>query len=109
MRASAAAAAAYDLWVQPSYDVRVRGSMYLWGSAGITQNITFDKPLVLHVRNDVFGEAIGIGTQVASGAQTTIGTLQPGECVSVPLQNISGVFATCTTESTVACLIKACA
>jgi len=83
--------------------------MYLWGSAGITQNITFDKPLVLHVRNDVFGEAIGLGTQVASGAQTTIGTLQPGECVSVPLQNISGVFATCTTESTVACLIKACA
>lgn len=99
----------YDDWTQPSYEVRVRGTtapMYLWGSAGVTENITFDKPLVLHVRNDVFGEEIKFGTQIASGSQTPMGALQPGECVSIPLQGISGVFATCLLESTVACLIK---
>ncbi len=96
----------YDRWTQPSYEVRVRGTMYLWGSAGIAENITFDRPLILHLRNDVFGEAVTLGTQTASGAKTNIGTLQPGECVSIPLQKISGVFATCLQESNVACLIK---
>jgi len=84
-----------------------RPPIYLWGSAGIKpKNIIFDKPLLLHIRNDVFGEEITFGTQVASGTQTTMGTLQPGECVSIPLQDISGVFATCVLESNVACLIK---
>jgi len=96
----------YDHWTHASYEVRVRGTIFLWGSAGVTENITFDKPLLLHVRNDVFGEVIQFGTQVASGAQTPFGSLGPGECVSIPLQGISGVFATCTLESTVACLIK---
>jgi hypothetical protein len=100
----------YNQWTQPSYEIRVRGtaqSTYLWGSAGIKpKNITFDKPLLLHIRNDVFGEAITFGTQIASGTQTTMGTLQPGECVSIPLQDISGVFATCALETNVACLIK---
>jgi hypothetical protein len=100
----------YDHWTHASYEVRVRGTtppVYLWGSAGIKpKNITFDKPLLLHIRNDVFGELITFGTQVASGTQTPYGTLLPGECVSIPLQDISGVFATCQLESTVACVIK---
>jgi hypothetical protein len=97
----------YDHWTQPSYEVRVRGTtMYLWGSAGITKNITFDKPLLLHIRNDVLGDNVTLGTQVAAGPQTTIGTLEPGQCVSIPVQGISGVFATCPSESVVACLIK---
>lgn len=96
----------YEQWTQPSYEIRVRGTMFLWGSAGITENITFDRPLLLHIRNDVFGEKITFGTQVASGTQTTLGTLQPGECVSIALQSMSGVFATCEFESAVACLIK---
>src|SRR5580700_1686761 len=54
----------------------------------------------------VFGEAITIGTKVASGTQTNLGTLQPGETVSVPVQGLSGVFATCALESTVSCLIR---
>jgi hypothetical protein len=105
--------ALYDSPSQPSYEVRVRGTerdpTYLWGSAGITENISFDKPLVLHIRNDVFGEAITLGTQTASKARKTIGTLQPGECISIPVQGISGVYAICTpesNESTVACIIK---
>jgi hypothetical protein len=96
----------YDRWNNPSYEIRVRGTMYLWGSAGVTKNVKFDKPLLLHVRNDVFGEVVTFGTQVASGTQTTIGTLQPGECVSVPIQDISGVFASCALESVVGCVIK---
>lgn len=94
----------------PSYRVRVRGTMYLWGSeggaAGITQNLTFPSPLILHVRNDKFGESIGFGTETADGTQTQIGTLQAGECVSIPVQNICGVFATCKLDSMVSCAIK---
>jgi hypothetical protein len=93
-------------WTHPSYELRVRGTIYLWGSAGITQDIAFSRPLHFYVRNDPFGEPITFGTRVASGAQTTIGTIQPGECVSIPLQNISGVFASCALESTVHCLIR---
>lgn len=100
----------YDHWTQPSYEIRVRGTTpatYLWGSAGVKPaNITFDKPLILHIRNDPFGETITFGTQVASGTQTPVGTLGAGECISISLQNMSGVFATCLLESRVACLIK---
>jgi hypothetical protein len=107
----------FDDWSLPSYKVRVRGTVprapYLWGSAGITAaNITFPRPLVLHIHNDLFGDFVTFGTQAASGGQTTIGTLAPGECVSIPLQEtsgagISGVFATCPTESMVTCLVRA--
>jgi hypothetical protein len=96
----------HDHWTHPSYEVRVRGTMYLWGSAGVTKNIKFDRPILLHIRNDLFGEPITFGTQAAGGAQAPIGTLQPGECVSIQLQDIVGVFATCTLESNVRCLIK---
>jgi hypothetical protein len=95
----------YDHWTQPSYEIRVRGTMYLWGSAGITVNQTFGKPLVLHIRNDVFGVQIAVGTESA-GTKTAIGTLDPGECLSIAVQDMSGVYATCDLESTVACLIK---
>jgi hypothetical protein len=98
--------AAFDSPTHASYGVRVRGTIYLWGSAGITVNTTFDKPLLLHVRNNVFGEVVTIGTQVANGTQTTLGTLQPGEATSIPIQNISGVFASCTLESNIDCLIQ---
>jgi hypothetical protein len=96
----------YDHWTQPSYEIRVRGTAYLWGSAGLTKNLSFDKPLVLHIRNDVFGVQIALGTEIASGTKTDLGTLEPGECVSIPVQDLSGVYATCALESNVACLIK---
>jgi hypothetical protein len=96
----------YDRWTQPSYERRVRGTVYLWGSAGVTKNLSFGRPLVLHIRNDVFGAAITVGTAVSSGAHTLIGTLQAGECLSIPVQDISGVYASCELESSVACLIK---
>ena len=105
--------AVYDNWTRPNYEVRVRApsptnpksSFFLWGSAGITTNINFDKPLILHLRNEIFGDEVSLGTQDASGAETQLGTLQPGECISLQLQNLTGLFATCGTESIVACLI----
>jgi hypothetical protein len=97
---------AFDNRTHASYDVRVRGTMYLWGSAGITVNTTFDKPLLLHIRNNVFGEVVTVGTQVASGVQKTLGTLQPGEALSIPIQTMSGVFATCALETTVDCVLQ---
>ena len=101
----------YNRWTQPSYEVKVRGTdpvhlCYLWGSAGITKDITFDKPLLLHIHNDLFGEVITFGRQKASKTTETIGTLKPGEFISIPLNDISGVFASCEQESTVCCLIK---
>jgi len=98
--------AGYNGWTEPSYEIKVRGTMHLWGSAGITENIIFEKPLLLHIHNDLFGEVITFGTHKASGTKETIGTLQPGEFVSIPLNDISGVFASCEKESTVCCLIK---
>jgi hypothetical protein len=96
------------------YKVRVRPSapfQCLWGSAGLLQDITFPNPPILHIRNDLFGEPVTFGTQAVSGSgqptQTPLGTLQPGECVSISLQGYSGVYATCKVESTVYCLIKA--
>ncbi len=96
----------YDRWSHPDYEVRVRGTRYLWGSAGVVQNITFNKTILLHIHNDQFGEAVIFGTQQADGTQTTIGTLQPGEFISIPLQDISGVFATCSLESSVCCMVR---
>src|ERR1700722_15812809 len=114
----------YDRWVRPSYEVRVRGPgvssgpwpwpgiSFLWGSANIAEPIPpFDKPMILHIRNDLFGEDVTFGTLVgtlAAGTQTPIGTLQPGECVSIQVQNLSGVYAPCVAglESVVGCIIK---
>lgn len=94
-----------DLWNSSAYSVTVRGLRYLWGSAGITQNLTFENPLILHVANDRAGEPVTIGTQVAAGAKTDLGTLQPGEYLSLPVNDISGVYADCALDSIVHCLI----
>lgn len=97
----------YDISTEAGYEVKVRrGTTFLWGSAGVTENITFNRPLILHVRNDTFGEVVTIGMKKAAGAMKTVGTLQPGELVSLPVQEISGVFASCEFESLVVCLIK---
>jgi hypothetical protein len=105
----------FDQWTRPSYERRVRGSTpptYLWGSAGITEGISFAKPPVLHIRNDLFGQPISLSkTASATAAPVALGTIQPGECVSIELQNISGVTASCASgsdplETTVACIIR---
>jgi hypothetical protein len=94
-----------EFWNAPAYSVKVRGTRYLWGSAGITKDLTFAKPFILHIANDQAGEPVTIGTQVAAGTKTELGTLQPGECLSVPVSAIVGVYAECTLDSIVHCLI----
>ncbi len=94
-----------DFWNSPAYSVKVRGLRYLWGSAGLIQNLKFEKPFILHVANDRAGEPVTIGTRVAAGAKTDLGTLQPGECLSVSVNDISGVYADCALDSIVHCLI----
>jgi hypothetical protein len=108
---------------RPSYVVRVRGPGlgpgpwswpgidFLWGSANIASPQSFDKPLCLHIRNVIFGEDVTVGTLVgplATGAQTPIGVLQPGDCLSIQIQSISGVYATCAAglETLVGCIIR---
>jgi hypothetical protein len=90
------------------YVVRVRGTKFLWGSAGVTRDVSFASPLLLHIRNSVEGQPVSVGTQTADGKQTTIAVLQAGETLSIAIQDIIGVFATCTPfESEVDCAIKA--
>lgn len=97
-------------WTNPgqrlNYKVRVRGTKYLWGSAGITEDMPFPKPLHLHIHNDLFGEPIKFGTEKANGTQNAMGTLGAGEYVTIPLQDIRGVFASCSLESDVTCMIR---
>jgi hypothetical protein len=94
-----------NFWSAPTYSVKVRGKRYLWGSAGLTTNMSFSKPFILHVENDLGGEQVTIGTRVAMGTEMQLGTLQPGECLSIPVNDISGVYAECTLDSLVHCLI----
>jgi hypothetical protein len=89
-----------------SYDVKVRGTVYLWGSSGITVNLAW--PLLLVVQNDVTGDEVTIVTETTTtGSQKTYGTLQPGECYTLSLLNLRGVFAVSDkdTDSKVTCTL----
>jgi hypothetical protein len=85
-----------------NYIVTVRGKTYLWGSSGITADLQW--PLLLVISNAVVGDAIGLGSDGADGSGD-YGTVQAGECWTLPLLGLRGVFATCPTDSTVACAI----
>lgn len=88
------------------YRVRVRGTMYLWGSGGVTQDVSFPNPLLLHISNDTFGEPVTLGTETAGGVHTALGTVQAGEHFTIPIQGLSGVVATCSPHSTITCSIR---
>jgi hypothetical protein len=90
----------YDYWV------RVRGTVYLWGSGGVAQDVTFPNPLLLHISNDTFGEPVTLGTETAGGVHTTLGTIQAGEHFTIPIQGLSGVVATCSPHSTMTCSLR---
>jgi hypothetical protein len=94
-----------NFWNAPAYSVKVRGLRYLWGSAGLTQNLKFEKAFILHIANDLAGKPVTVGTLVAAGTKTGLGKIDPGECLSVSVNDISGVYAECTTDSVVHCLI----
>jgi hypothetical protein len=89
-----------------NYQVRVRGTVYLWGSAGVSSNIEFPAPMLLHLRNDVLGEQVTLAVTTAGAAPAQLGTIQPGEVLTIPVQAMTGVTATCTLNSTVTCAIR---
>jgi len=86
-----------------SYDVKIRDRFWLWGSAGIAVNL--DWPILLTIRNNLFGEEIQIVTQRGGVDADQIGSLQPGECYTIPLAGLSGVYATCQADTNVTCTI----
>src|SRR5258705_9725261 len=65
-----------DYWNALTYSVKVRGLKYLWGSAGLTKDVKFEKAFILHIANDLAGEPVKIGMQIASGTKTELGTIQ---------------------------------
>jgi hypothetical protein len=85
------------------YDVKIRGTMYLWGSKGIGSNLEW--PLLLTLRNDIAGDSISLQSETADGHKSTIGTLAAGECCTLPLLGLRGILATCDQDSSVACVI----
>jgi hypothetical protein len=96
-------------WDHLSYRVRVRSNatVALWGSLQITQPITLPQALLFHIRNDQSGEPVAIGSQAGS-TQTQYGVLQPGGCITIPVQTMSAVTALCenNTTTTVHCCIR---
>jgi len=77
----------------------------LGGNVGYNQASTVDPTSnPLHELENYWRASLG--TQVAGAAQTALGTLQPGEVVSLPVQTITGVYATCAEESIVRCVIS---
>jgi len=85
-----------------SYSFKVRTKAYLWGSSGVAADLTV--PLMLVIHNDLWGDPVTLGSDTGEG-ETDLGTLQPGECWTIPLLGLRGVHATCDTDSTVSCMI----
>lgn len=85
-----------------SYSVKVRTKAYLWGSSGVTALLT--EPLLLVIHNDLWGDPVNLGSDTNEN-ETNLGTLLPGECWTIPLLGLRGVYATCDTDSTVICKI----
>jgi hypothetical protein len=88
------------------YRIRVRGTVYLWGSSEINQDLTFPQPLILHVRNETLGEDVSLSIASSAGAPADIGTLSAGQSLSIPLQDLTGVIATCELQSKVSCRVS---
>jgi hypothetical protein len=86
-----------------NYISRIRGTTYVWGSSGITKALEW--PLLLVINNDLLGDSLTLSADTADAVPANYGTLQPGECWTLPLQGLRGVFATCTTDTTLACSI----
>jgi hypothetical protein len=87
-----------------TYSVKVRAKVYLWGSSGVAQDLSV--PVLLIIHNDILGDPVSLGSD--SGANgTNLGTLQPGECWTIPLLGLRGVHATCDSDSTLNCMIIA--
>lgn len=86
-----------------TYSVKVRTKTYLWGSSGVAADLSI--PLLLVIHNDLWGDPVSLGSDDGVG-QSNLGTLQPGECWTVPLFGLRGVHASCEADSTLICMIS---
>lgn len=75
------------------YRVKVRRRTFLWGGAEVIKKIDTDH-LFIHFRVDETGEQIRFGVLKEAGASPDeLGSLRPGECYTLKLDGIIGVFA----------------
>ena len=86
-----------------TYSVKVRTKTYLWGSSGVANDLSI--PLLLVIHNDLLGDPITLGSDASAG-QTDLATLQPGECWTIPLFGLRGVYASCDTDSLLICTVS---
>jgi hypothetical protein len=61
--------------------------------------------LLLSLRNDVLGDPVELQSETADGIKRAIGTLQAGECCTLPLLGLRGILASCDVDSNVSCVI----
>lgn len=91
-----------------SYRVKVsqkRGAKNLWGGGGIDTALT-GTDLFLFVRVDDHGEEITLKAKPTPHTpEDEIGTLAPGECFLVPLDNAVLISAACNNDTYVDCAI----
>jgi hypothetical protein len=80
------------------YRVKIGRRKYLWGGARIEASLS--SSLILHLRVDDEGEPIVVGVnRISPRREIRIGELRVGECFSIPLDGISGVFAECIVDT----------
>jgi hypothetical protein len=72
----------------------------------MSTNVSFAEPVVLHVHNDFLGEDVTLSTSSTGEPMTEIGTIGPGQALSIPVQNLTGVVATCALQSRVRCTLR---
>jgi hypothetical protein len=75
----------------------------MWGSDGLGVNLAW--PLLLVINNDGLGDPVALGSEAAGAGGQSFGSLDPGQCWTVPLQGLRAVFATCETDTTLSCSI----
>lgn len=85
------------------YVVNVREKTYVWGSDTINTDLSW--PLLLVINNDPIGDPVSLGSETADGGSADYGTLQPGQCWTIPLHGFRAVYAVCDTDTNLACSI----
>ena len=86
-----------------NYIVKVRGKTYIWGSSDL--KIGLKLPLILAIQNDALGDPVEVTSEKTTGNPLVLGTIQPGQCWTLPLEGLRGVSVTCPTDTTLACSI----
>ena len=79
--------------------VKLNEITYLWGGKEVKEPSTTKFHLFFHVDDN--GERIKFGTAKVKDKDPDLhemGILNPGECFSIPLNNLIGVYASCTEQ-----------